>query len=763
MTDKEIRRTFFRFLNEGKAEMFRDAYYPEIDDYILNKIIEIDPESNGDDVSEWGKFIMKLKPTQSDIQQAGEDVAILFKARGLGTEIPDLSSIQSFEDLHYIAVDIANSKGNMSADEIQNKEESLNCPIVFDDGGFRVLEMNSPECAEHYGKGTMWPWAGQSSEGTMFQELSQRMKIYVVKNETDGSLYSLLKMGNRVRITNTNDEPVDKTMFPQEMITTIMNLNESTFDFYRQEDDETMYEQIAEGIVNALHENFNKTEGEIGNNDIKNAMNRVYSSIDNEDELDTKVKGVITNKSKELLKDSTKTNGKIMVKPNLIPEILNKTADEIENMNEGIMDTVGNFVSNTRDKIFGSDDDKGFLTDKIVNSLINFAKKLYPTIQNQDLVNSTGGFKRTILQGLLLLNDESQIESIMRPVMTMLIRSIIDEYPMLSAKNPKRCAKLVMDCFGGKGGLFNCSTDFWNMIKERVGGNNNYIPESVKMNGTELNNFLYEALEKQMGKLINESELWYGADEDPVDDNLRPEDDENFPNDKESQMNYDFGSRETEKDFGEWRQHTAANNKSELRKHNQYFSDFENNAGRKLMDKWVDGRRDLEDLEDANYMFTKNEEKQAVTTKLTESELHDMITESVRTHLTEAFSDIYQWENFDNDRDSEDDEYIPDYVDCIDPATLSNVLETMGWSYYDSNEIKDKQGREYVAYACRPAANSKYGIKEVIDVVKKSAEMPNGIFYQKLAHRYAPEMSTYWIIVEIVPKENYGKQLSLNM
>ena len=662
MTDKEIRRTFFRFLNEGKAEMFRDAYYPEIDDYILNKIIEIDPESNGDDVSEWGKFIMKLKPTQSDIQQAGEDVAILFKARELGTEIPDLSSIQSFEDLHYIAVDIANSKGNMSADEIQNKEESLNCPIVFDDGGFRVLEMNSPECAEHYGKGTMWPWAGQSSEGTMFQELSQRMKIYVVKNENDGNLYSLLKMGNRVRITNTNDEPVDKSMFPQEMITTIMNLNESTFDFYRQEDDESMYEQIAEGIVNALPENFNKTEGEIGNNDIKNAMNRVYSSIDNEDELDTKVKGVITNKSKELLKDSTKTNGKIMVKPNLIPEILNKTADEIENMNEGIMDTVGNFVSNTRDKIFGSDDDKGFLTDKIVNSLINFAKKLYPTIQNQEMVNSTGGFKRTILQGLLLLNDESQIESIMRPVMTMLIRSIIDEYPMLSAKNPKRCAMLVMDCFGGKGGFFNCSTDFWNMIKERVGGNNNYIPESVKMNGTELNNFLYEALEKEMGTLLNE-----------------------------------------------------------------------------------------------------NKGERNITTKLTESELHDMITESVRKHITEAFSDIYQWENFDNDRDSEDEEYIPDYVDCIDPATLSNILETMGWSYYDSNEIKDKQGREYVAYACRPAANSKYGIKEVIDAVKKSAEMPNGIFYQKLAHRHAPEMSTYWIIVEIVPKENYGKQLSLNM
>ena len=608
MTDKEIRRTFFRFLNEGKAEMFRDAYYPEIDDYILNKIIEIDPESNGDDVSEWGKFLMKLKPTQSDIQQAGEDISILFKAKEIGTEIPDLNSIQSFEDLHYIAVDIANSKGNMSADEIQNKEESLNCPIVFDDGGFRVLEMNSPECVEHYGKGTMWPWAGQSSEGNMFQELSQRMKIYVVKNETDGSLYSLLKMGNRIRITDTNDEPVDKSMFPQEMITTIMNLNESTFDFYRQEEDDSVYEQIAEGIVNALHENFKNSEGEIGNNGIKNAMNRVYSSIDSEDELDTKVKGVVTNKSKELLKDSAKTNGKIMVKPDLIPEILNKTADEIENMNEGIMDTVGNFVSNTKDKIFGSDDDKGFLTDKIVNSLINFAKKLYPTIQNQEMVNSAGGFKRTIIQGLLLLNDESQIESVIRPVMTMLIRSIIDEYPMLSAKNPKRCAKLVMDCFGGKGGLFNCHTDFWNMIKERVRGNNNYVQESVKMNGNELNNFLYEALEKQMNTLLNE-----------------------------------------------------------------------------------------------------NKRERNITAKLTELELRDMITESVRKHLTEAFSDIYQWENFDNDRSIDEDDY----------STYVNGYVVMDGTGAVVANFNEGEYQEAVDYANELAINARlrasydvYGVEE---------------------------------------------------
>lgn len=640
MEINEIRRTFYRFLNEGKAEAFRDAYYPEVDDYILNKIIEIDPESNGDDLSEWGKLLLKFNPTQSDIQQAGEDIAILAKATKVGKNVPDISGIRSLEDLHYIAVDIANEKADMSDDEIQTQENSLNCPIVFDDGDFKVLEINTPECAEHYGKGTMWPWAAQGADGGMFQQLSQRGKIFVVKNNTDNAMYSLVKMGSRIRLTDVNDESLDKSILPQELLTTIMNINEGILDLFRQKDTDPMIEKVADGIVEALRKNFNNRNGEVGNSDLKMAMNRVCNAINGEDDLEG-VRDVIVSKSKELLKDSSRFSGGgqqyMMVKPELIPEILNMTAEIIE---------------------------KGDNTSENEN-----------TIDETDTMS------------------ESKI---------------------------------------------------------------------VKMSENDLNSFLYEALEKQMGKLIKESELWYGADEDPVNDNVRPEDDENYPADRESQMDYDWGSRETEKDFGEWKQHTAADSQSELRNRERYFSDAENRQGRKLMDKWVDGTRDLEDLEDSNYMFTK-ENKKTIKTKITESELRKMVTESVKRQLMEAFSDIYDWRNFDNDRDNEDEEYIPDYIDCIDPATLSNVLDTMGWSYYDSQEIKDKQGREYAAYACRPAANSKYDIKQVIDAVKKSAEMPNGIFYKQLAHRYAPEQSTYWIIVEIVPKENYGKQLSLDM
>lgn len=552
MEINEIRRTFYRFLNEGKAEAFRDAYYPEVDDYILNKIIEIDPESNGDDLSDWGKLLLKFNPTQSDIQQAGEDIAILAKATKVGKNIPDISGIRSLEDLHYIAIDIANKKADMSDDEIQTQENSLNCPVVFDDGGFKVLEINTPECAEHYGKGTMWPWAAQGADGGMFQQLSQRGKIFVVKNNTDNTMYSLVKMGSRIRLTDVNDESLDKSVLPQELLTTIMNINEGILDLFRQKDNDPMIEKVAEGIVEALRKNFNNRNGEAGNNDLKMAMNRVCNAINGEDDLEG-VKDVIVSKSKELLKDSSRFSGGgqeyMMIKPELIPEILNMTAEVIEK---------GDNMS-----------------------------------ENENTINKTDTM------------SESKI---------------------------------------------------------------------VKMNENDLNSFLYEALEKQMGKLIKESKLWHGADN----------------------------------------------------------------------------------------MLVK-EDKKTVRVKITESELRKMVTESVKRQLMEAFSDIYDWQNFDNDRDNEDEEYIPDYVDCIDPATLSNVLDTMGWSYYDSQEIKDKQGREYAAYACRPAANSKYDIKQVIDAVKKSAEMPNGIFYKQLAHRYAPEQSTYWIIVEIVPKENYGKQLSLDM
>lgn len=323
MEINNIRRTFYRFLNEGKAESFRDAYYPEIDDYILNKIIEIDPESNGDDVSEWGKLLMKLNPTQSDIEQAGEDISIIAKAAELGKDIPSLNDIETMEDLHYLAVDIANENGHMSDDEINSQEESLNCPIVFDDGGFRVIEINSPEAAEHYGKGTMWPWAAQGTNGGMFEELSQRGTIYVVKNETDGTIYSLVKLGNRMRITDKNDEPVNKNMFPQELISTVMNVNESVTKFSKEKNHRIMNENIVKNIISALNENYSKKH--IKGSNLKNAMNAVCECVTKKSDINTVVKGklktVVESYNKKGKKITTEDYAKVL---NLVKESFTK-------------------------------------------------------------------------------------------------------------------------------------------------------------------------------------------------------------------------------------------------------------------------------------------------------------------------------------------------------------------------------------------------------------------------------------------------------
>lgn len=216
----EYKRNFFRLLNEGAAEMYRDSYYPEVDDYILEKIIEIDPESNGDDLSDFGKLLLKLNPQMSDFEQLRKDIDIFAKAVRNGAEVPDVKTV---EELHYAAVDLANSNAHMSGDEVNAQEKSLGCPTVYSDGGYRVISICNQEAAVFYGKGTMWIWS--ANDGKMFDQYSQKGKIFVILKGSEK--YSVIKMGSRLRITDTQDEIVDKNMFPQEMLSAITNINES--------------------------------------------------------------------------------------------------------------------------------------------------------------------------------------------------------------------------------------------------------------------------------------------------------------------------------------------------------------------------------------------------------------------------------------------------------------------------------------------------------------------------------------------------------
>lgn len=211
----EYRRNFYRLLNEGAAEMYRDSYYPEVDDYILEKIIEIDPDSNGDNLSEYGKLLLKLNPSMSDFAQLKQDIEIYAKADKNGVEVPEVKTV---EELHYAAVDLSNANAHMSQDEISTMKQGLG-DTVFEDGNFKVYRITNSNAAREFGKGTMWIWAANG--GKMFDEYSQRGGIFVIET-AKGDRYSAIKMGKRLRITDTQDENVDKSKFPSELLNSLM-------------------------------------------------------------------------------------------------------------------------------------------------------------------------------------------------------------------------------------------------------------------------------------------------------------------------------------------------------------------------------------------------------------------------------------------------------------------------------------------------------------------------------------------------------------
>lgn len=243
----EYKRNFFRLLNEGAAEMYRDSYYPEVDDYILEKIIEIDPESNGDDLSDFGKLLLKLNPQMSDFKQLRKDIEIFAKAVRNGVEVPDVKTV---EELHYAAVDLANSNAHMSGDEINAQEESLGCPTVYSDGEYRVIDICNKDAAAYYGKGTMWIWG--ANDGNMFDQYSQRGKIYVILKGSEK--FSAIRMGSRLRITDAQDENVSKDMFPQEMLTALTGVNENKN--VRLSENELM-DMLVEAVENKMLNNSN--------------------------------------------------------------------------------------------------------------------------------------------------------------------------------------------------------------------------------------------------------------------------------------------------------------------------------------------------------------------------------------------------------------------------------------------------------------------------------------------------------------------------
>ena len=84
------------------------------------------------------------------------------------------------------------------------------------------------------------------------------------------------------------------------------------------------------------------------------------------------------------------------------------------------------------------------------------------------------------------------------------------------------------------------------------------------------------------------------------------------------------------------RQHDIMDAAQNRRDHAAYWTDRDNERGNRLMSKWVDGKRDLDDLEDADFSYDPykyNESKKPM--KVTESELKQVVKEAAMKLIKE--------------------------------------------------------------------------------------------------------------------------------
>lgn len=142
--------------------------------------------------------------------------------------------------------------------------------------------------------------------------------------------------------------------------------------------------------------------------------------------------------------------------------------------------------------------------------------------------------------------------------------------------------------------------------------------------------------------------------------------------------------------------------------------------------------------------------------KLTEGDLHSIIKESINNILTEAFSDLYQWEHFDNDFDDEEDDEDEDieYQDSIDPVTLNDTLESLGWHYYNAKFYDEISNNMYIVYYAAPNNISEYEEDEniILNSLKKKAEIPDGINIKIAFNPATPKYKKLLIKVKVFVK-----------
>lgn len=126
------------------------------------------------------------------------------------------------------------------------------------------------------------------------------------------------------------------------------------------------------------------------------------------------------------------------------------------------------------------------------------------------------------------------------------------------------------------------------------------------------------------------------ANGDYLDDPFNPpnswDDDEWVDGDKDMENDYSWDLYHRMNNVGKSpvdRQHDVMDAAQNRRDHAAYWTDRDNERGNRLMSKWVDGKRDLDDLEDADFSYDPykyNESKKPM--RVTEAELKQVVKEA---------------------------------------------------------------------------------------------------------------------------------------
>ena len=121
------------------------------------------------------------------------------------------------------------------------------------------------------------------------------------------------------------------------------------------------------------------------------------------------------------------------------------------------------------------------------------------------------------------------------------------------------------------------------------------------------------------------------------------DDDEWVDGDKDMENDYSWGLYHRMNNVGKSpidRQHDIMDAAQNRRDHAAYWTDKDNERGRKLMDKWINGKRDTDELGDVDFSYDPykyNESKRPM--KVTEAELKQVVKEAA-TKLIQEYGNI---------------------------------------------------------------------------------------------------------------------------